>query len=255
MGRTLVRRRSLVVVSISIVASLASWPVAALAEDGTDLASATSGAVETTEEAAGAVTEEVTDAATESTEQVTDQAEGATQEATQAVDQTTERVTEAANEAVEEAAATTSSLSQDSLDSSTEAVRTVTGDVLETVGETTGSTGSTGAVVATVGGHPVATEMVAVPVTGSSWFGACPHACDQYQDSSGSVGVLGAHGILGDEESFTDAIISTIRSLAMTGLNLLAQMWGVIVLAILAGALIEAGRRRRPVDLLASSRS
>jgi hypothetical protein len=399
MGRTLLRRRSLVVLSIAIVVSLASWPVVALADDGVDLASAADdtvevadqaaeGATEEVTEASGGATEEVTEAATESTqdatqaageatEEVTEAATESTQDATQAAGEATEEVTEAATESTQQVAGTAGSLSEDVTDSSNAEIDDVSGTAVDIVTETSSSTdaavqgeepfgtqlvdasgeaagasepiftsvtdvstmasvteeldeaastvtstashpisadvvavpeelaalssdvvdaasgtsvdivthtsGSAATAVQTwapvvtdvssmatttvapalegvattaaqTASRPVAAELVAVPVTGSSWFAGCPHACDRYEDTFASQGVLGGHGILGDDESFTDSVISAIRSLAMTGLHLLLQMWSVIVLAILGAALIEATRRRRQVHLLEPSR-
>jgi len=400
MGRTLLRRRSLAVLSIAIVVSLASWPVVALADDGVDLESTADDAVEVVDQAAegateevteasgGEATEEVTEAATDSTqdatqaageatEEVTEAATDSTQDATQAAGEATEEVTEAATESTQQVAGTAGSLSEDVTDSSNAAIDDVSGAAVDVVTETSSSTdaavqdvealgtqlidasgeaagasepivtsvtdvstmasvtetldeapstvtsttshpitadvvavpeelaalssdvvdaasgtsvdivtetsGSTAAAVqawesmvtdvssmattvtpalegaattaAQTASRPVAAELVAVPVTGSSWFGACPHACDQYEDTFASQGVLGEQGILGEDESFTDSVISAIRSLAMTGLGLLLQMWSVIVFAILGAALIEATRRRRQVHLLELSRS
>jgi hypothetical protein len=125
---------------------------------------------------------------------------------------------------------------------------TVVTDVSSMATAVTPSLDGAASPAALTGSRPVAAEIVALPVTGSSWLVACPHACDHYEDTFASGAVLGAQGILGDEESFTDSVISTIRSLAMTGLNLLLQMWSLIVLAILGAALIEASRRRRPME-------
>jgi hypothetical protein len=391
MGRTLLRRRSLAVLSIAIAVALASWPVVALAEEGTDLASVAADATEATDQAAGDAVEETTDAADgatqdatqaagDTTQQVSDAGDGATQDATQAAGDTTQQVTEAATETTDRTVEGTASLSEDLATSSSEvvdatsatastvvtetstssdaAVQTVEGldtQLADSSGEATGDAGSAltsvtdvstmadtivtpaldgaASTVTTTAYHPVAAEVVAIseevadlssevvdatsatavnvvtetssatdavvqswtfavatdvssmattvtpsldgaaspaaltasrpvaaeivglPVTGSSWFVACPHACDQYEDTFESQGILGAQGILGEEESFTDSVISTIRSLAMTGLHLLLQMWSLIVLAILGPALIEATRRRQPMDLSESSRS
>jgi hypothetical protein len=90
--------------------------------------------------------------------------------------------------------------------------------------------------------RPIAAEVLAVRYVGAPVVAS-------------SRNPVGVQEVLGQGDSFTDEVVSTIRSLAVTGLNLLFKMWSVLVLAFLGAAMIEVSRGRRPLELWESSRS
>jgi hypothetical protein len=99
--------------------------------------------------------------------------------------------------------------------------------------------GSSSRWIASLRGSPEMAEVLAVPYSRhlASTL-ACGYACGQR-----SAGVL---GVFGDKDSFTDSVLSTIRSLAMTGLNVLLRMWSILLFAVVGVALVTRGRR--PTD-------
>lgn len=306
MGRTLVNRRYLTVLSIAIVVSLASWPGVALAE-GTDLESAAGDTVEATEqvaaggaEVAGGAASDGTeavvratqdaDAAGEATQQVTDTVTGTTQQISSAARPLSEEVAGAASDAagvvtgtVDASGGVTGTVDTAVQTSGTTdaAVLTVQGFRSEIVGASEEAVGAAGGTnyMASDGGvfvtdvstfataptpesdgtanvvlstadmwsRQIAAEILAVRYAGASVVVACTRACDRNP--------VGVQGILGQDYSFTEEVISTIRSLAVTGLNLLLKMWSILVLGLLGAVMIEVSRRRRPLELWEPSRS
>jgi hypothetical protein len=90
-------------------------------------------------------------------------------------------------------------------------------------------------------------DAIAMPVDGPGTTALpCLDSCSQT-----SAGMLAASGelrqleVFGGRDSFADSILSMIRSLATTGLDLLLKMWAVLVLTVLGAALIEATRREQ----------